>query len=463
MSVSLFPPPSLSVPLALLSSHPPTLPPSPPSHLRCSPQGEVEHSDGLTLSNQIAFGLTELSTRGGHAGWSNLTNALKLEPLSPLSTRAKEVTVPASAVRALVTVAVMQNEQAYREEVRQAEENLLPQANVGVTGEEIGAVYTSALIALDNTTIITDELRAATATVLATTLPDDALTLSTGLRFAKFMPPYIPPPFAPPPRLPPSPPPSSPPHLPPSPPPPCPPPPSPPISPPAPPPAPPPLPPAPPPPEAVVSGGGMALILTFGSLCLCTGSRWCYRLRKRAKARRRRARAYQIAVPGVLDDDGTEEVLPPGIACAVRASSAAAASKFATAVPTRYLMDAKHSNASSTLCKPSSFGAPSMAAGGGRAINQQYSPTRNHQGGNYGGVGGPPGIGAAAGQLNSSPHARARAQLKANRSWSPTKQAAPPGGIGGSRPRSRSPFSSWRSHRGGSPSKSSPGRMAYNA
>lgn len=85
----------------------------------------------------------------------------------------------------------------------------------------------------------------------------------------------------------------------------------------------------------------MALIVVFGFLCCCVGSRVAMRTYWRAQRRKKRAQAYRIAVPGILDDDGSEDVLPPGIACAVRASSAAASANYADMVPARYLVDPK--------------------------------------------------------------------------------------------------------------------------
>jgi hypothetical protein len=191
----------------------------------------------------------------------------------------------------------------------------------------------------------------------------------------------------------------------------------------------------------------MSLILALGFCGSCFCSRALYRCRRRQVARRKRSQKYQIAVPGVLDDDGTEEVLPPGITLAVRATAAAHASCNYT-VPSRYLEDARKQarlaaaaqgvTSTSTVAVsalPPGIGGPTIIGGMGTPVAHRHPAVR-------------------------TPHADARAALRGRHS--PLKNEDGADGYGG-RARPRSPFAStWRSHRGGSPTKSSPpGRRLY--
>ena len=305
-------------------------------------RGVVVHADGLSLSNSIVSYIGQLANAATN-GWDTLTAALPSQPGAPNGARAKEVSSPRVSVEAQVTVTVQQAETTYREEVASHAAGEIGLYEVGVTREELDAVYADALTALSNTSALRQGLAARSSEILNIVMNESEVRLSSGVQFATFMPPHIPPPSAPPPSPSPAPPPSLPPSNPPTPPPPKPPPPSPPISPPTPPPTPPPQPPAAPPPQPPVSPAAMAVLLFFGSIGMCVGGRWCFKFRRRRAARKRRAAAYKIAVPD-LEDDGTDDVLPPGVACAVRASTAAAASrhaasKFDSAMPARYLVD----------------------------------------------------------------------------------------------------------------------------
>ena len=282
-----------------------------PHHAVASPATPISSSSLATLPHPV---LT-LPTQSSHLPPSLPTS----HPVFPLPAQYSRVAAGAR----------LRNGYRYRKEVALHEEGQLPLDQVGVTPEEISSVYASALGALSNGTALELELRDALGLVLETQLNHTSLALSNGAQLASFLPPYIPPPWAPPPLRPPSRPPQPPPQPPPVPPPPVPPPPSPPISPPTPPPAPPPQPPHAPPPQALFSPLELILLFTLVSLGLCFACRWLTRARSRAQRKRRRASAYRIATPGALDDDGTDDVLPPGVACAVRASAAAAASRHA--------------------------------------------------------------------------------------------------------------------------------------
>lgn len=73
-----------------------------------------------------------------------------------------------------------------------------------------------------------------------------------------------------------------------------------------------------------------------GVLGVCVVARALYRIHRRKVRRKLHTPTYRMAVAGKLDDDGTDDVLPPGIAAAVRASTAGvrAASKYSA---TRYI------------------------------------------------------------------------------------------------------------------------------
>ena len=238
-----------------------------------------------------------------------------------------------------ITVALFQNEEVYRQEVAQAEAGSLPAASIGVTTAELNGIYAAMAAALSNTTALDLALTAAASNVTRVTLNSTALTVAQVTETSLFEPPMAPPPSSPPPSQPPSPPPKPPPKPPPLPPPPRPPPPSPPVPPAPPPPFPPTPPPAAPPPPPPISASTVAGVIIAGALVACFSARGLCRLYLRRVRRLRRAHAYKIATPGVLDDDGTEDVLPPGILMAARAHSAAASRL--TYVPDRYLDDGK--------------------------------------------------------------------------------------------------------------------------
>ena len=302
-------------------------------------KGSVSHADGLELSEIILQTLSALSY-SSTSGWYNLTQALSMEEGAPPYPRAKEVSFPYPSVNAEVTVAVNQAETTYREEVARYENGNMLLEDVGVTREEIDGVFDRALLALSNTSALQQGLYSTVGTIVDLPMNATVLSLSTPTQFNKYMPPHIPPPWAPPPSIPPSLPPSKPPSPPPSPPPPTPPPPSPPALPPAPPPILPPLPPIAPPPQPLFSPFALLLVITGSAFGCCVATRWCVRARKRRQAAKRRAASYKIAMPS-LRDDGTDDVLPPGIACACKASAAAVAFKHTSAVPQRYLVEGK--------------------------------------------------------------------------------------------------------------------------
>jgi hypothetical protein len=122
----------------------------------------------------------------------------------------------------------------------------------------------------------------------------------------------------------------------------------------------------------------LALMIGVGTICVCVGGRWGLRARRRRRARLRRARAYRIAMPGELDDDGLDDALPPGVACAIRASSAAAASTYAGAVPTRYLVDAKQRAQVGPAGAPGVLPPGMLSVGNvlGGILSGRASPTR---------------------------------------------------------------------------------------
>ena len=217
-----------------------------------------------------------------------------------------------------IVVAVFQNEQVYRQEVAEAEAGSLPAASIGVTTMELTGIYAAMAAALSNTSALDLALTAAASNVTRVSLNSTALTVTQVTETSLFEPPMAPPPSAPPPSQPPSPPPSPPPKPPPLPPPPRPPPPSPPAPPTPPPPFPPTPPPTAPPPPPPISTTTVAGVILAGALVACFGARALCRLYLRRLRRLRRAHAYKIATPGVLDDDGTEDVLPPGIVTAAR-------------------------------------------------------------------------------------------------------------------------------------------------
>lgn len=212
----------------------------------------------------------------------------------------------------------MQAETTYRAEVAEAEAGLLPAEDVGVTQAEIQAVYAAALAALANTSeVVTGLIGAASSALVPAGEPplnSTAIRITPAVEFAAYMPPTPPPPSNPPPSIPPSFPPLSPPSPAPSPPPPGAPPPLPPSPPPGLPPDQPPLPPATPPPQAPISDAALFGLITLGAVLACFGSRAVCRVYLRSRRRRRRAAAikYQMAVPGVLDDDGVEELCARG-------------------------------------------------------------------------------------------------------------------------------------------------------
>ena len=76
--------------------------------------------------------------------------------------------------------------------------------------------------------------------------------------------------------------------------------------------------------------GNLALIIVGSALFACLTVRHVWRRRVLARLRRKRAAVYRMATPDQLDDDGTADVLPPGIKCAMHARTMAEASKYAS-------------------------------------------------------------------------------------------------------------------------------------